>query len=759
MSLAYSLVNSLAETETEEDLTTLVIDHYTREIRIPKGITTLGVEYDDDVLRLNFKIPRYLGTVDLYNFSIRINYINANGDDDVYKVTDKAVVGDNITFSWLVGPTAVAYKGNTRFNVCMVITDSNSTIKQEYNTAPASLPVKEGLECSERVVSEYTDILEQWERRLFGIGDTEEAKLLVFSEEQQANIVEKGKEVLATIPEDYQTITKLANDSIRTKADAIICSTQGETISVSDSSDDYLRGLRVFGKTTQATTTGKNLCSLNDITFTQMEHVNLVNPIPAGTYYLSLVAISTDTDDTSCVINFYNNDGHVGGARFERGKRINSQITLTHDATEMYCYASESFIAGENDEATFSNIMVSIDENSYYEPYTGGVASPSPEWPQKLNDIGFEREVNLFINGNNFFNPHNAINISSTTTVGEDGWITVDVPANSNNPFSNLFTPSDDRIIVGRKYVIKCEVKEIKNGSLHYMSVHTESGGSSQFHKTYSADNAGTFKTVATAVYSPSEAAYMLRGYFGITDSTVAAKCVYRIWVYPAELGDVEYKPYAETQTITSTRILPGIPVSQNGNYTDSDGQQWICDEIDFERGVYIQSVGIHTINYVYIPGITKTSNGLKWVYGTSIKDSALHLTGISAVRCLMNTKFQMVPHSVEEEMSTGTIMSAYGHGDNLEFRFRLLVSDYETAELVEQAILGTMIYYPLATPIKTPLSEAELTAFRALKTNYPNTTIINDAGAWMAVRYNADTETWINNMIDTKIAAAVAKL
>lgn len=36
---------------------------------------------------------------------------------------------------------------------------------------------------------------------------------------------------------------------------------------------------------------------------------------------------------------------------------------------------------------------------------------------------------------------------------------------------------------------------------------------------------------------------------------------------------------------------LRGIPVDSGGNYTDADGQQWICDYIDRERGKYVQCV------------------------------------------------------------------------------------------------------------------------------------------------------------------------
>lgn len=36
---------------------------------------------------------------------------------------------------------------------------------------------------------------------------------------------------------------------------------------------------------------------------------------------------------------------------------------------------------------------------------------------------------------------------------------------------------------------------------------------------------------------------------------------------------------------------LPGIPVASGGNYTDENGQQWICDEVDLGRGVYVQRI------------------------------------------------------------------------------------------------------------------------------------------------------------------------
>ena len=52
------------------------------------------------------------------------------------------------------------------------------------------------------------------------------------------------------------------------------------------------------------------------------------------------------------------------------------------------------------------------------------------------------------------------------------------------------------------------------------------------------------------------------------------------------------YSPYREQLlTLPTPNGLPGIPVTSGGNYTDPQGQQWVCDEVDLERGVKAQRV------------------------------------------------------------------------------------------------------------------------------------------------------------------------
>lgn len=142
------------------------IDSSLRSILIPDSIKNLGVEYDDAVLRLNFNIPRFYGEFDLSEFVIRINYLNAKAEPDIYEVGDVQIDETSLTFSWLVGRHATAYKGKVNFNLCLKKIENDIVVK-EFNTMAADLPVLEGLETGAAVIQEHADILEQWKDQLF----------------------------------------------------------------------------------------------------------------------------------------------------------------------------------------------------------------------------------------------------------------------------------------------------------------------------------------------------------------------------------------------------------------------------------------------------------------------------------------------------------------------------------------------------------------------------------------------------------------
>lgn len=149
-----------------EEGETLIIDNDLRTITIPPEITNIGVVSDDDVKRLHFRMPRQYGEFDLSEFDIRINYLAANNTGDIYVVTDKAVSGDNITFSWLVGRSAFAVQGTVRFIVCLKKTNQEGAVEQEYNTTVATLQALEGIEPSGQIVEDNPEVIESILKRL-----------------------------------------------------------------------------------------------------------------------------------------------------------------------------------------------------------------------------------------------------------------------------------------------------------------------------------------------------------------------------------------------------------------------------------------------------------------------------------------------------------------------------------------------------------------------------------------------------------------
>lgn len=201
-------MESNPEAYAVEENNFLLIDNDLRTISIPEGIKNLGVESDDDVHRLYFKMPKTYGEFDLSTFDIRINYKNWN-IGDVYAVEDKNAEGDVITFSWLVGRNAVRTKGATQFIVCLKKSDASGVVQQEFNTTVASLNVLEGLETAEKVIQANADIIEQILKKIDGLTSISQEDIAnAVAEWMQANPIDVPKN-LSDLQEDatHRTVT------------------------------------------------------------------------------------------------------------------------------------------------------------------------------------------------------------------------------------------------------------------------------------------------------------------------------------------------------------------------------------------------------------------------------------------------------------------------------------------------------------------------------------------------------------------------
>lgn len=720
---------------------TLIISNDLRTITIPSSVSNLGVEYDDDVLRLEFKMPRYVCDTDLSEFPIRINYINSKGESDAYTVSDAKVYSQYITFTWLVGPTATRYKGSTKFNVCLKTLNADGYVDREFNTTIATLPVLEGLEVDESVVAAYSDIIEQWRQELFGIGDTEESSIKAVSEAEQKAIENKGAEVLATIPPDYTTAVSMTDNADRTKADAIICSTQNEIIKLKDSSDDYLRGLKIFGRTTQVHTTGKNLLNIPDAinttkgvsfvvrtdrsvvatgTPTEVFAVSLYGtygePIafPAGDYI-----VSGGVDENHYIrIRIHSSDGTLKTMRYSNG--VDKEFTVEEgDLISISIYFAT--LTGVNNMTFYPMVRRASIVDNTYEPYSGGEASPNPNWPQDLVHVenptieihGKNLAVQKFITdytskGIRIITSGNTSEVSLNGTA--EGLFSHTVLRTGTLPPGiytvsalgvNLHDDGHDRLYVADYYTGKIYCNYVRDGSS---------------------------KTITLPE------ATRLRIDMVFKEATTYENRTLKIQV---EAGSVAtaYEPCKTIQSLTLNNILPGIPVSQNGNCIDSNGQQWICDEIDFERGVYTKRVEVVTFDGTERWQLAERVEG---------RDGVLFVN-----KLLPSPTNAYCTHYLFVDGAVSAHAERRGYFDMHYGQFRCNAYGFDTAEDFVTWLTNNPIdvAYPLETPVEIPLTTEEIEWFRFVHTHFPNTTILNDYSTVMGLRYNADTKTWLENL------------
>ncbi len=197
----------------------------------------------------------------------------------------------------------------------------------------------------------------------------------------------------------------------------------------------------------------------------------------------------------------------------------------------------------------------------------------------------------------------------------------------------------------------------------------------------------------------------------------------------------------AQSMTIATPNGLPGIPVSSGGNYTDANGQQWICDEIDLARGVYVQRVAAETLSGT--PKFTETEDYAGRFAHMGFFDSVYKFGQAKALSTFAKWIEWGLGKPGEDyfAMSRATL---YFYPANT-----MTVDEVNTlfAEMIASET-PPIVMAQLETPIETPLTEEELADYAALHTYRNNTTVSNDAGAYMELEYVMDAKKYIDSLV-----------
>ena len=634
MSQAEALLNTLSSDETtvytrNSEIEGHIVIGNDRFITVPDSLKRIAVQHDHNIETVTFDCPRYWDNHDMSQMKVYITYLLPDNTIGSYLAQNVTPIDNTMTFTWTISGNITQTKGTVSFLVCAKRTDDDGNEILHWNSElNTQCYISEGLEGDVSVTMKYPDIVTQLLTRM------EEVEAIATIEAMQsytdawleenhdrvlAEIEAKGADTLASIPEDYQTAVAMADEALRTRAKAIVCDAEGETIVINDSSDDLVCGLKVFGKSTQDDT---------PTPYNPVEIVSVETP--------TLKLQGKNLVDVNAMLreDFMTSNGDVytlvkGDARFTR-----TQTCYIPANTPLCIHAEKIAYTGTVDFWLGINLS--------FEDGTGGT-------------------VGLYVDGTNQYSKRTFT--KSITKIGL--FMSQDEPDGATTKFRNL---------------------QIEIGS-----------------------------------------------------------------------EPTEYEPYKSVQTLDTTHTLRGIPVTSGGNYTDSDGQQWICDEVDFERGVYVQRTKLKTLY--------DRTNWLTW--GADVETEGLigfytYCEELFEGTCLSNA----FPYAFYAWGGHEYGAGAYAKGENSYIIVSVRTSDLDDVSS-NAAAINSFINFISKTnanilvsipPIETPLTAEEIAAFKALRTNYPNTTILNDAGAHMSVKYNADTKLYVDNKISAAISVFLAE-
>lgn len=197
------------------------------------------------------------------------------------------------------------------------------------------------------------------------------------------------------------------------------------------------------------------------------------------------------------------------------------------------------------------------------------------------------------------------------------------------------------------------------------------------------------------------------------------------------ELGTTAtaYSPYREQLlTLPTPTGLPGIPVTSGGNYTDPQGQQWVCDEVNLKRGVKVQRANAVDLSTCRVTAITKLTVVKRLsirlpLYGRDYKTEAL---------C------NKLPFIVSFDKD---VPHFYIDKTNVQIFIPLDAKPPEEGEYI--------LFYALATPIETPLTPDEIAAYKALVAYGPDTVVRASDGAGIKLDYQRDVNIAIKKLED----------
>lgn len=539
--------------------------------------------------------------------------------------------------------------------------------------------------------------------------------------------------------EEVQTSTEASKDALK-----IISTASGTTAYMDDASNMGLEDIDFFGESKQLQTTGAQLFDINDkydfstsfvvdsdgwITFnydnsagTSTVYLNAStnksNLLAISTNYLSVVEVESISNAT--IYPTSNNEGVLKG-QFETAytsmtlptsKGVFVNIVKTRASFDDAFTMARTIIsvpAGKIGTAKFRMSIIkdtTVTANTFvYEPFTNGVASPSPDYPQPIES----KIVNRVVVSNAQLLDLIA-NTNQATTNGmvisvESGYI-LTVNGTSSKAWSNLTDFSEIDIPSG-KYTFS--VDAVPSG-LNGIGIKFRKSIEDSTNVTHVIT--GSKKSVALDYSNEFK---LVQIYADGCDTSTNYNFTIKVMLNAGETA----LPFEQHQSQTVNLSAP-IELNGIGDVRDTDKLK--------KFGVVVFDGSENWVGSSYLAGR----------YGIEIKAKA---TGIC-----------MCSMAINRLVETVNCCHINQHG-SFYINTSFVTLDEWKAHLQSNPMT---VVYELAEPEENSLPQADIDAIKALHTYKPNTVVMNDADAEMDVHYVADVKIYIDKKFEALANAIV---
>lgn len=488
---------------------------------------------------------------------------------------------------------------------------------------------------------------------------------------EQAQQIEQNKTDITSLKVETNSL----KEDLSNKITKFYASSQGET-HITDSDNGKIMDMMVYGKSEQKQYSGKNLVDASKVITGDLQEGIVGN----GNNYITDYVEIDDSEEyiiSGCLKSDYEN------AFYDENK----QYTRRDFSYTIIPQKGEKYVRIEYVNNGDKKIMLEKgSEATSFEPYTGGIPSPNHDYPQEIKSV-----VNPTVKvcGKNLLNP----TLQTTTKNG------VTCTANGDGTYTLNGTASDTTL-----FLIVQEGTNISNGT--YKVTGCPSGGSSEkYYIRCGSESVAAWNDNGdgcTAIISNGRMVYRIVVVAGVTVNNLLFK--------PMLTTDLtatydDYEPYHE-QIVTLPYTLNAIPVNSGGNIT-IDGQQYIADYVDAERGKLVRMVE------------KKVLNGTEdW----KLNERSGNRNGVFYIYVNANIAGALCDKAIYESLTShyGTFDTWYG-----QIRFYAHTNEMTLEEWCNFLSSNNHVVYIIRnTSEEIDLTSEEIAAFKALATYYPTTNI-----------------------------------